>query len=455
MDSNWGYPLLQLVIGIVPITVAVVGVVLFAARRRTLPPRARALGIAACALLAEVPPSTLLFGVTVGRLYDAGLSPFAIIVGFSALSTVIGAAAFAMLIAAALAGRHAAHPPRPVSEAGAAARTGVTRIRPRPGSAGPAPTDLAGRDARRVARKGRTPALASSHDRDLRRRRRAGAGAGDEREPRAGLRRPRPRAGPHDDVTARVTGDGVRVTVDRRGRRRAARPTSAPVVRAMRGGLRRARRPARRARVAAQPDPAGARPRLLVGGDRGRVCWPGRSTDGASAPRRRAALRLADRLEGHPDNVAPCLLGGFTIAWTSRTGRPRGPARTPSPDAGCRLDVFVPETRALTAAARAALPATVPHADAVFNAGRAALLVHALTADPELLFRRPRTGCTSSTGPGHAGDRRAGRTAAGRPGPGRGQRGRAERAGADPAADAASGNEWICARLRCRCHRRA
>jgi hypothetical protein len=71
----------------VPITVAPVGLVLFAARRRMFPPRARALGIAACVLLVLNPLSTLLFGVTVGRLYESGRSPFAIIVGFSALST--------------------------------------------------------------------------------------------------------------------------------------------------------------------------------------------------------------------------------------------------------------------------------------------------------------------------------------------------------------------------------
>jgi homoserine kinase len=46
----------------------------------------------------------------------------------------------------------------------------------------------------------------------------------------------------------------------------------------------------------------------------------------------------------------------------------------------------VPDGRGLTADARAALPASVPHADAARNAGRAALLVHALTAEPELLF---------------------------------------------------------------------
>lgn len=94
-------------------------------------------------------------------------------------------------------------------------------------------------------------------------------------------------------------------------------------------------------------------------------------------------LRLAARMEGHPDNVAPCLLGGFTIAWTEDSGA-RAVTRAPAPDV--QPTVFVPEERGFTAAARAALPGAVPHADAALNAGRAALLVHALTAEPSLLF---------------------------------------------------------------------
>jgi homoserine kinase len=96
-----------------------------------------------------------------------------------------------------------------------------------------------------------------------------------------------------------------------------------------------------------------------------------------------AALRIAARLEGHPDNVAPCLLGGFTIAWTAASG---AEAVRLEPDAGVRPTVFVPGERGYTATARAALPPAVPHADAAFNAGRAALLVHALTGAPELLL---------------------------------------------------------------------
>ncbi|MFC5179886.1 homoserine kinase [Actinomadura harenae] len=83
-----------------------------------------------------------------------------------------------------------------------------------------------------------------------------------------------------------------------------------------------------------------------------------------------AALRLAADIEGHPDNVAPCLLGGLTIAWGDRAVRL---------DLDREVVAFVPETRLATEQARGLLPGTVPHADAAANAGRAALLVTALT----------------------------------------------------------------------------
>jgi homoserine kinase len=94
-------------------------------------------------------------------------------------------------------------------------------------------------------------------------------------------------------------------------------------------------------------------------------------------------LALAAEIEGHPDNVAPCLLGGFTIAWTSEHGA-RAVRLNPAP--AVRPVLFIPVTRGLTAHARAALPVQVPFADAVFNLSRSALLVHAITAQPELLL---------------------------------------------------------------------
>ncbi|RAY15746.1 homoserine kinase [Actinomadura craniellae] len=87
-----------------------------------------------------------------------------------------------------------------------------------------------------------------------------------------------------------------------------------------------------------------------------------------------AALALATEIEGHPDNVAPCLAGGLTIAWTT----PAGP-RMVRLDLDAEVVVFVPEQRLDTERARGLLPAVVPHADAAANAGRAALLIAALT----------------------------------------------------------------------------
>jgi len=105
--------------------------------------------------------------------------------------------------------------------------------------------------------------------------------------------------------------------------------------------------------------------------------------DGVKALDDQAVLELATSLEGHPDNVAACLLGGLAIAWTE-DGVARAVRRTPA--VGVRPVLFIPEHRALTATARKLLPDQVPHADAAANAGRAALLIHALTADPELLL---------------------------------------------------------------------
>ncbi|MBB5872022.1 homoserine kinase [Allocatelliglobosispora scoriae] len=95
-------------------------------------------------------------------------------------------------------------------------------------------------------------------------------------------------------------------------------------------------------------------------------------------------LVIAGRLEGHPDNVAPCLLGGFTIAWLDGEHLSHAVSRTVAD--GVVATVLVPGERGLTSVARAALPASVPHADASFNAARAALLVHAITEAPELLL---------------------------------------------------------------------
>lgn len=96
-----------------------------------------------------------------------------------------------------------------------------------------------------------------------------------------------------------------------------------------------------------------------------------------------AVLRLADAMEGHPDNVAACLLGGATLSWADRHGAVA--ERLEVSDELLPV-VLVPETVLATHVARTLLPELVPHGDAAFNAGRAALLVHALTSAPELLL---------------------------------------------------------------------
>jgi len=96
-----------------------------------------------------------------------------------------------------------------------------------------------------------------------------------------------------------------------------------------------------------------------------------------------AAFRIASAFEGHPDNAAPAILGGGTISWTG----PDGPHATELPlHPDVEPVVLVPTTRLATKTARGVLPAVVPHADAAFTAGRAALLVQALCQRPELLL---------------------------------------------------------------------
>ena len=97
-----------------------------------------------------------------------------------------------------------------------------------------------------------------------------------------------------------------------------------------------------------------------------------------------ARLALATRLEGHPDNVAPCLLGGLCVAVGSEAGPRALRLELPGPPA---LIVSIPLGVELsTAEMRAALPAEVPFGDAVFGVGRAALLIGALTSNhPEHL----------------------------------------------------------------------
>jgi homoserine kinase len=94
-------------------------------------------------------------------------------------------------------------------------------------------------------------------------------------------------------------------------------------------------------------------------------------------------LDFATEIEGHPDNVAPALFGGLTIAWKDETG-PHHKKLTVH--RGVSPLVLVPPNQMSTKLARSLQPESVPHTDAVFNVSRSALLVAALTQSPELMF---------------------------------------------------------------------
>jgi homoserine kinase len=86
----------------------------------------------------------------------------------------------------------------------------------------------------------------------------------------------------------------------------------------------------------------------------------------------------AAQLEGHPDNAAPAAFGGLTVIADGFVAPMQAhPALRPV--------ALIPEARLSTAAARKALPDQVSRTDAVFNVAHGALVVHALTQDPDLL----------------------------------------------------------------------
>ena len=84
-------------------------------------------------------------------------------------------------------------------------------------------------------------------------------------------------------------------------------------------------------------------------------------------------------LEGHPDNLAAALAGGVCLTWDARIARV-------ADDTPAVPIALIPDATVSTAAAREALPTQVPHADAAFTAGRAALLGAALASGSAELF---------------------------------------------------------------------
>jgi homoserine kinase len=191
--------------------------------------------------------------------------------------------------------------------------------------------------------------------------------------------------GLYDDVVVRVADAGLHVDIAGEGAGNLARDENHLVVRSMRAAF----------------DVLGGQPRGLevvcanriphgrgLGSSSAAICAGivaarAVTTGGAERLGDAALLELANEIEGHPDNVAACLLGGFTIAWTDAGA---AHAVRLDPHSGVVPVVFVPGRPVLTETARGLLPRTVPHVDAAANAGRAALLVEAITRSPELLL---------------------------------------------------------------------
>src|SRR5262249_54638777 len=96
-----------------------------------------------------------------------------------------------------------------------------------------------------------------------------------------------------------------------------------------------------------------------------------------------ALLSLATEIEGHPDNVAACLCGGLTICWAGVAGVE---VASLTPLAALTPVLCIPAEPLATGAARKVLPAQGPHADAAANSAPPALLIAALTLEPELLL---------------------------------------------------------------------
>src|SRR3954451_11247058 len=189
----------------------------------------------------------------------------------------------------------------------------------------------------------------------------------------------------HDDVVARVTDSGLTVDVAGMGAATVARNARNLVVRSMRAAFDRlGGRPSGLELVCANRIPHGrglgsSAAAIVAGIVAARALVAG----GAERLDDAAALALATELEGHPDNVAACLLGGLTLAWTDGAG---AHAEQLELDTSIAPVVLVPGSSSSTKATRRLLPETVPHADAARNSARAALLVDALRHRPDRLL---------------------------------------------------------------------
>lgn len=191
----------------------------------------------------------------------------------------------------------------------------------------------------------------------------------------------------HDELTAEVTDDGLVVEVDGEGAGTLALDESHLVVRAMWAGF---------AAVGVAPPGIRLHCRNVIPHARGLGSSSAAIVGGLALVRALVAedrlpddelIHIAADLEGHPDNVSPAVLGGFTISGREATSWYAVPAPV---DERVRVVVLVPPHALSTELARGLLPHAVPHAAAAADAGRAALLVAALGSEPRHLLTATR-----------------------------------------------------------------
>ena len=190
--------------------------------------------------------------------------------------------------------------------------------------------------------------------------------------------------GLYDEVDVAVVADGVTVEVDGAGAGGVPRDERHLVVRAM-----------RRAFEVFGETPPGLhlRCRNAIPHARGLGSSAAAAVAGAAAAavlagrdldlERDALLQVAAGMEGHADNAAASLLGGFVVAWNSDE---RFDAVRLDAHSGIAPVALVPEVESSTATTRGLLPDRIPLADAAFTGSRTALAVLAFTQRPDLLF---------------------------------------------------------------------
>ena len=187
----------------------------------------------------------------------------------------------------------------------------------------------------------------------------------------------------HDRLEAEVLDDGLEIVVRGEGADDLPRDRSHLVVRAMDAAF-----------AALDEQPAGLRltcdntipharglgssSAAIVGGI---VLARALVDDGDARLDDAGAYQLASDLEGHPDNVAAAMFGGFTVAWLDGAV-----AAVQRHDVAAKVTILVPPEPVSTVEARNLLPSRISHRDAAANTARAALLVGALTGDPAHLL---------------------------------------------------------------------